>query len=52
LIEAFLQGLREHGWVEGRNLIIERRSFEGFDGPLHDLAMALIQLKVEAVITQ
>lgn len=28
-IQAFMQGLQDHGWIEGRNLVIERRSAEG-----------------------
>src|SRR5215813_9529543 len=30
-LRAFLTGLRELGYVEGQNLIIERRSLEGHD---------------------
>ena len=26
---AFLNGLRDHGWIEGKNIVIERRSAEG-----------------------
>ena len=29
VVRAFLQGLRDHGWIEGKTIIIERRTFEG-----------------------
>ena len=35
LYEAFLQGLRDLGYVEGRNLVIEWRDAEGKTGPGH-----------------
>ena len=46
----FLQGLRELGWIEGQNLIIERRSTEGNLPRLPDLAAELVRLRVEIIV--
>jgi putative tryptophan/tyrosine transport system substrate-binding protein len=47
--EAFRDGLRDLGWVEGRNLVIEYRFAEGRPGRLPDLAAELVQLKVDVI---
>jgi len=47
--EAFLHGLRELGWVEGRNIAIEYRYAEGEYDRLPDLAAELVQLKVDVI---
>jgi putative ABC transport system substrate-binding protein len=49
--EAFLQGLRELGYVEGRNLIIEYRWAAGRQERLPELAAELVRLKVEIIVT-
>ncbi len=49
--EAFLQGLRERGWVEGQNTIIERRYSEGRAERFPDLAAELVRLKVDLIVT-
>jgi hypothetical protein len=41
--EAFEQGLRERGWVEGQNIIIERRYDEGRAEQFPDLAADLVR---------
>src|SRR5215470_10961999 len=46
--EAFRQGLRDLGWVEGQNIVIEFRSAEEFDR-LPALATELVRLKVDVV---
>jgi putative ABC transport system substrate-binding protein len=54
-VEAFRQGLREFGYVEGQNITIEYRWGGGKFEPLPDLAVELVQLKVDvivAVVTQ
>jgi len=50
LIEAFRQGLRERGWVEGRNMVIEYRYAHGRSEPLGDLATELVRLKVDVIV--
>lgn len=50
-LEAFLQGLRDLGYVEGRNIAIEYRWAEGKLDPLSDLAAELVRLKVEVIVT-
>jgi putative ABC transport system substrate-binding protein len=50
LREAFLKGLRDLGYVEGRNLVIEYRSAEGKVERLPALAAELVALKVDAIL--
>jgi putative tryptophan/tyrosine transport system substrate-binding protein len=50
LREAFLQGLRDLGYVEGRNLVIEYRSAEGKVERLPALAAELVALKVDVIL--
>ena len=50
-IEAFRQGLRELGYVEGENIIIEWRSAEGALDHLPALAAELVRLKVDVIVT-
>jgi len=50
-IEAFRQGLRELGYVEGKNIVIEWRFAEGKLDRLPALAAELVRLKVDIVIT-
>lgn len=47
--EAFRRVLREHGWIEGRNIAIEWRFAEGKIQRLPDLAAELIRLKVDVI---
>ena len=49
--QVFRQGLRELGWVEGQNLVIEYRSAEGKPDRLPELATELVRLKVELIFT-
>jgi putative ABC transport system substrate-binding protein len=50
-IEAFLQGLRELGYVEGKNIVIEYRNPEGKLDRLSSLAAELVRLKVDIIVT-
>jgi putative tryptophan/tyrosine transport system substrate-binding protein len=50
LTEAFRQGLRELGWVEGQNIVIEYRFAEGRLDRLPDLAAELVRLKMDVIV--
>jgi putative ABC transport system substrate-binding protein len=49
--EAFGQGLRELGYVEGKNIVIEWRSAEGKLDRVPALAAELVRLKVDVIVT-
>jgi len=51
-LSAFKQGLREHGYIEGQNLVIEYRSADGRAERFSDLAKELVQLKVDVIVTR
>jgi putative ABC transport system substrate-binding protein len=51
LLEAFRQGLRDLGYVEGRNVVIEIRDAEGKPERLPTLAAELVALKVDVIVT-
>ena len=50
-VSAFRQGLRELGYVEGKNLVIIYRSAEGRPKRLPALAAELVALKVDLIVT-
>ena len=50
-VEAFRQRLRELGYVEGKNIVIEYRYAEGKLERLPDLAAELVRLKVDVIVT-
>jgi putative ABC transport system substrate-binding protein len=49
-LEAFRQGLRELGYVEGQNIAFEVRSAEGYGQRLAALANHLVELKVDVIV--
>jgi putative ABC transport system substrate-binding protein len=51
LLDAFRGGLRDLGYVEGQNLVIEYRWSGGQEQRLADLAGDLVRLKVEVIVT-
>jgi len=51
-LDAFQQGLRELGYVEGKNIIIERRHADGKSDHLPALAAELVRLKVDIIMGQ
>jgi putative tryptophan/tyrosine transport system substrate-binding protein len=50
-IEAFRQGLRELGYVEGKNIVVEYRYTEGKAHRERELAAELARLKVDVIVT-
>jgi putative tryptophan/tyrosine transport system substrate-binding protein len=50
LVEAFKQGLRELGYVEGQNIRIEHRWTQGRNELLSGLAADLVRLKVDVIV--
>ncbi len=51
LLEAFSQGLREHGYVDGKNFVLERRYGEARAERISELARELVGLKVNVIVT-
>lgn len=50
LVAAFREGLRELGYVEGKNIVIEHRTTAGKDELAHWLAAELVALKVDVLV--
>lgn len=50
-VETFRQGLRELGYVEGKNIIVEYRYADGRAERLPDLATELVRMKVDVIVT-
>src|ERR1700688_763826 len=50
-IDAFRQGLRDLGWIEGKNISIEYRNAEGHADRLPALAAELVGLNVNVIVT-
>jgi ABC-type uncharacterized transport system substrate-binding protein len=48
-VEAFRKGLRDHGHVEGRNIVLEPRFAEGNASRLPPLAAELVALKPDII---
>jgi len=51
-LDALRQGLRELGYVEGQNLVIEYRSADGRPERFPGLAAELVRLKVDLIVTR
>lgn len=49
-VEAFGQGLRQNGYVEGQNIVVERRFGEVMPERMAELAAELVRLKVDVVV--
>src|SRR2546426_4728062 len=49
--DVFVQGLRELGYIDGKNILIEYRYAEGKEDRLPELATELVRLKVDAIFT-
>jgi ABC-type uncharacterized transport system substrate-binding protein len=50
LFKVWLDGLRDHGWIEGKNLIIDYRSAEGHAERIPPLAAELVALKPDLLV--
>ena len=50
-VQAFQRGLRDLGYVEGKNIIIEYRYADGNVDHLSQLAAELVRLKVDVIVT-
>ena len=48
--EAFLRGLADHGYIEGRNILVEWRFADGVLGYLVPLAAELVRLGVKVIV--
>jgi putative tryptophan/tyrosine transport system substrate-binding protein len=52
LWQAFRSGLRERGWIEGQNIVVEFRAAEGNTARLPELAADLVRLKVDLIVAR
>src|SRR5262249_36298761 len=50
-VAAFVQRLRDFGWIEGRTIAVEYRWAEGRDERFVEIAAELVQLKVDVIVT-
>lgn len=50
LREAFRQELQQHGWVEGRNVVIEYRSAEEWNERFPEMAAEMVRLNVSVIV--
>jgi putative tryptophan/tyrosine transport system substrate-binding protein len=48
--DSFFQGLRHFGWIDGQNILIERRFADGNANQLKDSAAELVRLKVDVIV--
>jgi putative ABC transport system substrate-binding protein len=48
--KVWQDGLRDHGWIEGKNLIVDYRSAEGHADRLPALAAELVALKPDLIV--
>jgi ABC-type uncharacterized transport system substrate-binding protein len=51
LFDAFKQGLRERGYVEGQHVVFERRLGEGRSERVREAAAELVRMKVDLIVT-
>ena len=50
LVEAFRQGLRDHGYVEGKNVLVEYRYIEGDRDRIPSLVAELLRLDIDILV--
>jgi putative ABC transport system substrate-binding protein len=51
LFEAFKQGLQEHGYVDGQNIVLERRFGENKAERISEVGAELVRIKVDVIVT-
>jgi putative ABC transport system substrate-binding protein len=51
-LEAFRQGLKEYGWVEGQNIIVEYSFAEGREDALPAIAAELARLRLDVIVAE
>jgi putative ABC transport system substrate-binding protein len=51
VVEALRQGLAEHGWVDGSNVVIDARYADGRDDRIAPIVAELIGAKVDVIVT-
>ena len=51
-LEAFRQGLKEYGWIEGHNISVEYRFAEGKEDALAEFAAELARLRLDAIVAE
>jgi putative ABC transport system substrate-binding protein len=51
-LEALRQGLREHGYIEGKNIVLEYRFAQGHSDRLPGMAAELVRLNVNVIVTE
>jgi ABC-type uncharacterized transport system, periplasmic component len=51
-LAAIVQGLKEHGWIEGQNITFEYRYADGKQDALPKLAAELVRLRVDAIVAE
>jgi len=49
-LEAFKQGLRERGYLEGKNILLEYRYADGKEDRVRELAAELVRLRVDVIV--
>jgi putative ABC transport system substrate-binding protein len=52
LLEAFREGLKEYGWVEGQNISVDYRFAEGKEDALPGIAAALVQSWLDVIVAE
>jgi putative ABC transport system substrate-binding protein len=52
VLEAFRQGLKEHGWVEGQNISVDYRFAEGKEDALARIAADLVQSRPDVIVVE
>jgi len=52
LLEAFREGLKEYGWVEGQNISVEYRFAGGKEDALPGIAAALVQSRLDVIVAE